>query len=150
MSFLDLSVRLNWILDLNDFLMVMIKHFLLVFARHTRTTSVRRLQSLIILLHIGHIQRARLAKWGTLTPHHTPDITSHSSHGRTGPYCSLNNILKWCIYLSRSLFLYFNHPMCVTAVGIKVHKGACSKVLWSTSSDSYCLECIEIFHFSKW
>ena len=43
----------------------------------------------------------------------------------------------WCIHLSRSLFLYFNYFVSVTACGLKSPEGTCSQVLRSTSVDSY-------------
>ena len=49
-----------------------------------------------------------------------------------GPY------LKWCIHLSRSIFLYLNYLVSVTAI-CPVPEGSCSQVLRLTSVDSYLL-----------
>ena len=44
--------------------------------------------------------------------------------------------LKWCIHLSRNLFLYFNYSVSVTAGNQGVPEGIRSQVLRSTSVDS--------------
>ena len=45
--------------------------------------------------------------WTLLGQHFQTDQGSVPEMRIYGPYCELNPDLKWCIHLSRSLFLYY-------------------------------------------
>ena len=50
--------------------------------------------------------------------------------------CNFSSDIKWCIHISKSLFLYFNYLVSVTAGGPVSPEGICSQVLRSTSVDA--------------